>query len=352
MNISNIDKNFLRQTTDGVDLKFIDAKSDPLEVYGFPWFKEERAYCRINQGKLSKVSAGIRELVFNTSGGAIRFRTNSTSIGLNVTLDGLHDMSDMPKSGSSGFDLFAGYDKNNCFVNNARPNPKEEEFSRLLTTKLSGNMQDYTIYFPLYNAVKDVQIGIMPEAEIAAPTPFAIERPILFYGSSITQGGCASRPGNAYTHIVARRLNANFINWGFSGNAKGETIMAETIVELDLSAVVMDYDGNAPNPEHLLKTHEAFFKVIRKAKSCIPIIILSRPNFYGSIDDRKRRDVIRQTYKNAVKRNDQHCYFIDGEILFGNSERDICTVDGGHPNDIGFLRMADNITPILKNIGL
>ena len=349
MNISDIDKNFVSQTIGGVDLKFINAKSEPLEICGFPWFRQKHNYCRIPEGITDEVSEGVRVLGAHTSGGAIRFRANSTTIGLRVELNGLIDMLHMPRTGSSGFDLFSGCGTASAFVNNIRPGVGETAYSGIFSDNLSGDMQDYTIYFPLYNGVKDVQIAILPEAETTAASPFTIEQPILFYGSSITQGGCASRPGNSYTHIVTRRLNANLINWGFSGGAKGEAIMAETIAGLDLSAMVLDYDCNAPDPEHLEKTHEPFFRIIREHNSNLPIIIISRPHFYGTASDWQRRDIIRRTYENAIKNGDRHCYFIDGETLFGNSERDLCTVDRSHPNDIGFLRMANVVTPVLKD---
>jgi GDSL-like lipase/acylhydrolase family protein/SGNH-like hydrolase/esterase family protein len=348
IDISKIDKNFVRQTADGIELKFIDAKDDSLEQCGFPWFPKEREYCRLPQRILDKVSEGVSVLSWQTSGGSIRFRTNSTVIALEVKLDGLSNMSHMPRTGSSGFDLFTGCGKTSVFTGNLRPDADEVNFSGIFSKELSNKMQDYTIYFPLYNGVKEVKIGISPEAEIAAPSPFAIEKPIMFYGSSITQGGCASRPANSYTHIAARRLNANFINWGFSGNAKGEPIMAETIAELEMSVLVIDYDANAPSPEHLIDTHEAFFKIIRDKHPELPIIIISKPHFYGTELDCKRREIICATYKNALKNGDKNCYFIDGETLFGNNERDLCTVDRCHPNDIGFLRMADTVTPVLQ----
>lgn len=347
LDISKIDKNFVRQSTDGIELKFIDAKDKSLEQGGFPWFAEDGEYCRLPKSILAQVSERVKSLSWQTSGGVIRFRSNSPVIALAVKLDGLSNMSHMPRTGSSGFDLFTGCGKNSRFTGNLRPDADEVKFSGIFSQELSNKMQDYTIYFPLYNGVKEVKIGISPEAELASPSSFANENPILFYGSSITQGGCASRPANSYTHIVARRLNANFINWGFSGNAKGEAIMAKTIAELELSGLVIDYDANAPTPEHLAKTHEPFFKLIRAKQPKLPIVIISKPHFYGTELDCKRREIIRQTYENALRNGDKNCYFIDGETLFGDSERDLCTVDRCHPNDIGFLRMADTITPVL-----
>ena len=126
--------------------------------------------------------------------------------------------------------------------------------------------------------------------------------------------------------------------------------MAEAIASLDLSCFVFDYDHNAPTPEYLQETHETFFKIIRHAQPELPVVFVSRPDFYGTPSDNQRREIIRQTYQHAIADGDQNVYFIDGERLFGDFERDGCTVDRCHPNDVGFLRMADVIYPVIKAI--
>jgi lysophospholipase L1-like esterase len=139
------------------------------------------------------------------------------------------------------------------------------------------------------------------------------------------------------------------VNLGFSGNAKGEPEMAELISQLEMSALVMDYDHNAPDAEHLKKTHENFFKIIRNKQPDLPIIIVTKPDFDRDIETNKmRREIIYNTYKNAVDNGDQNVHFVDGETLFGNENRDACTVDGCHPNDLGFMRMAERIYPVIK----
>ena len=174
--------------------------------------------------------------------------------------------------------------------------------------------------------------------------PHKIKKPVLFYGSSITQGGCASRPANAYTTMLCRELDPEQINLGFSGNAKGEIEIARDIASLNLAAFVFDYDYNAPTPEHLEKTHEPFFLEIRKKHPNLPIIILSR---CSNMTDR-RRDIVKQTYLNAVARGDKNVSFIDGAELFGTTDKKYPTVDGCHPNDLGFYLMFQRILPTLK----
>ena len=137
---------------------------------------------------------------------------------------------------------------------------------------------------------------------------------------------------------------------GFSGSAKGEPAMAEAIAELDLAAFVYDYDYNAPNPEHLAKTHEKFFQIIRAKHPDLPVVILSKINGPTSRDTIKRRDIIRKTYENAVAKGDKNVYFLDGCKFFGDVDRYECTVDGTHPNDLGFYRMYQGVLPTLQKI--
>lgn len=213
-----------------------------------------------------------------------------------------------------------------------------------LAKNLPRKMRDCTLYLPLYNGVNSLEIGLAPDAKIEAPTPHKIKKPILFYGSSITQGACATRTSNAYAAMLCRALDAPMINLGFSGNAKGEVKMAELIASLDLAAFVYDYDYNAPNAEHLKKTHEQFFKIVRKARPDLPIIIFGKISGHTS----KRDGIVRATYENAVKNGDKKVWLVEGKKLFEGADYSYLTVDNCHPNDLGFFLMFKNSLPTLK----
>ena len=346
--IEKLDQNFRAMTLDNVPLLFREASEAPFGVSGFPWHADEQCYCRLPQAVLPRVNEVLRELAWRTTGGIVRFQTDSTAVGLQAVLRNDADLSHMPRSGSGGFDLYAEDAAGCVFKSNLRHLHGKTQVQGLFCRGLPREMRQWAICLPLYNGVASLAIGLDPECRVGPAAPLRIEKPILFYGSSITQGGCASRPGNTYPAIVTRRLNANLVNLGFSGNAKGEAILAETIASLRLSAFVYDYDHNAPTPEHLEATHEPFFRIVRRAQPQLPVVMISRPDFYGTASCRKRRDIIRATYDRAKADGDRNVYCIDGERLFGDSERDLCTVDGCHPNDIGFLRMADAITPTVR----
>ena len=346
--IQEIDKNFLHLELDGIALQFHPANTAPFTLTGLPWFNTEPYFCRLPQRSIPLANEGVQELAWHTSGAMLHFRTDSSTIAIDATLRSGLDMSHMPRSGSGGFDLFEGRGANSTFCANVLHQHGQTQVQALFCRDLKRTMREWKIYLPLYNGVQKLAIGLDPDSQLEAPSPFRQKKPILFYGSSITQGGCASRPGNTYPAIIARRLDAHFINWGFSGSGRGEPLMAQTIASLDLSVFVFDYDHNAPNPEHLEKTHAPFFQTIRKAHPNLAIVFVSRPDFFNTPDCHKRRKIINATYEAARTDGDQNVYFVDGETLFGSTERDLCTVDGCHPNDIGFLRMADGITPSVR----
>ncbi len=347
--IEDIDKNFRIEKVGERELIFIDVTEEPFVLTGFYWFAEDGKFLRLPEKALSSMSEGVAFLAWHTSGGMLRFKTDSKSLALRAKLSEIPMMMHMPASGNSGFDLYEGSGINKTFLRNVMPAYNSDEIDVMLFENYDEKMREFTLYFPLYNGVKEIFLGFEQGSSIEAPSEFTISKPIVFYGSSITQGGCASRPGTAYTHFLTRWVDANMINLGFSGNARGELELAELISSIDMSVFVYDYDHNAPDVEHLSKTHQPFFDVIRKARPELAIIIVGRPDYDKNMRDSDlRRDVLYKTYSQALKSGDDKVFWVDGERLFGSDNRDSCTVDGCHPNDLGFYRMAEDILPILK----
>jgi hypothetical protein len=347
--IEEIDKNFVARKVGDRELVFADIGNKPFEITGLGWFDKERKYCRLPEARVPETNEGVRILAWHTAGAMVRFRSNSKCLAIRYELGSGGDMATMPRTGSSGFDVYCGVGTGKKFVTVTQAESNKTEVEALLVTERSGRTEEWTLNFPLYNGVKSVSIGIEPGSKIEPPTPFTIRKPVAFYGSSITQGGCASRPGNAYTHLVCRWLDANMLNFGFSGSARAEPVMAELMMALEMSAFVYDYDHNAPSAEFLAQTHEPFYKLLRRAKPDLPIIMVGRPNFQPENSEcRSRQAVIRRTYENAVAAGDKRVYHINNELLFGAYNRDACAVDGCHPNDLGFMRMAEAIYPVVR----
>ncbi len=345
--ISQLDKNFAVEKVGNLNVVYRNALSAPFVLEGFAWRKGDEPLRRIPSNfNLKGLGEGVFWLSHHTAGGVVRFRTDSPYITLRAKhFNATHNMGHMPATGAAGFDLFADKDD---YIKTVNPSRKKGEIPSPLEVPLmqnyKGGMRDYTLYLPLYNGVTSLEIGLSPKAKIERASGHKISKPIVFYGSSITQGACASRTSTAYTAMLCRAVDAPMINLGFSGNAKGESKMAELIATLDMSVFIYDYDHNAPNAEHLKKTHEPFFKIIRATHPNLPIIMLSRVS--GATDERAA--IIRQTYENAKKNGDKNVWFIDGRDLFKDISYAYLTVDNIHPNDLGFYLMYKNTLPVLK----
>lgn len=362
MNMEQIDPNFKLAADIPADTEFYDPRQSPFSLWGLAK-NDEGSYCRLPLEMLPECSEGVRELSWHLAGGCVRFSTDAQEISVIWRLRGPGNMGHFAASGQSGLSLVEETDGNIRALRTLVPQMNDPGFgwagcgcaleqSRLLSVKGEG-MRSYALYLPLYNGVNELLIGLPPKARLEAGRTPAHEKPILFYGSSITQGGCASTVANAYTHVLARRLDAALYNLGFSGNGKGEQNMARYIASLPMSAFVLDYDHNAPSPEHLEATHEAFFRTVREAQPDLPVVFVSKPDFdtnsFSSIEENaRRREIIRRTYQRALERGDKRVWFVDGETFFGDKERYDCTVDGCHPTDLGFRRMADVLEPVLR----
>jgi hypothetical protein len=257
----------------------------------------------------------------------------------------------MPLSGSAGFDLYC-YERRQCrYTGTFMPSlEKMRGYESLIYTGQEG-MREYLINFPLYSDVTNLYIGLHRQYRVEEGAPYANDKPVVFYGSSITQGGCASRPGTCYQNFLSRQFDMDYINLGFSGNGMAEPAIADYMAGLVMRAFVCDYDHNAPDADYLQNTHKSLYETIRRRQPDLPYIIISKPDFDRNPgDSRKRREIIYATYRDAVESGDSQVYYTDGEWLFGANERDACTVDGVHPNDLGFYRMAEAIGSILRRV--
>lgn len=346
-NISKIDSNFAIKTTlNKSDIKFYNATEKPFKIHGV--FHESGYFRRMPESIARTVSEGVFNLHTHATGGRVRFKTDSNYVAICAKLSSVSKFSHMTLAGTSGFDLYVMEEKEN-YINTFIPSFEMVDGYESVIDFNSSEMREITINFPLYCELKELYIGLCESATVCSPNPYKIETPIVYYGSSITQGGCASRPGNSYQGMISRRLNADYINLGFSGNAKGEDEIADYISGLSMSAFVYDYDYNAPTQEHLRATHEKMFKKVRSANPDLPIIILSRPKFYLTSDEKINLEIIKTTYRNALESGDKNVYFLDGKTLMQLAQND-GNVDNCHPNDLGFASMAKAVGDILEKI--
>lgn len=349
MDIAKIDKNFDIESNIKRDgLVFKSVLADSFALHGV--FYKDGRFRRIPEEVARATSEGVTHLHVHTAGGRIRFSTDSLYIVLKANLGKASLMTHMAATGIYGFDMYELIDGKEVWVKTFRPKPDTVDWFEDVMDYSEKKMRSFVINFPLYNGVCELYLGLEESAKIESAPDYAIKKPIVYYGSSITQGGCASRPGTSYQAIISRMLGCDYVNLGFSGNAKGETVMAEYIAGLEMSVFVYDYDHNAPSPEHLQATHEPMFKIIREKNPSLPILMLSSIKQDKTGPFAQRREIIRKTYLNAKAAGDENVYFIDGSTLIPEEINNDGKVDGSHPTDLGFYFMAQGIGAALKDI--
>ncbi len=327
----------------------------PFALAGFAWFARERIYRRLPRAPRHPLPPAVDDLANNTAGGQIRVQTDSTVLKVRVKLAGAAGMDHMPATGQCGFDLYVGPPTQQRYLSTTRLNPREDQYECQLLSAPDRALRNLTLNFPLYQGVQEVLVGLDADAKLLPPPPYADLRPIIIYGTSITQGGCASRPGMAYTNIISRRMNREIINLGFSGNGRGEPELAEVIADIPNPALlVMDYEANCAGVQHIQDTLPPFIRIFRAAHPDVPILVISRiPGSGIVLYDSSRhalaacRDAQRDIVDALSTEGLPGLHFRDGGNLLGD-DYDECTVDGCHPTDLGFLRMADGIQPMLE----
>lgn len=351
--ISKLDKNFVRKdASERDDIIYHNVNCAPFTVYGLLW-DEKLGYVRMPQKIAKAANPTVEGLNKNTAGGRVRFSTDSPVIAVKCKINGSWRMTHMSDIGTSGFDLYEVVDGKQKFIGSILP-PRETvaEYSGVITLPQSG-VRDLILDMPLFTGLGELLVGIQKGSVLTDGGSYKYRRPMVFYGSSITHGACASRPGNLYEGMISRRFNADYVCLGYSGGAHAEPVVMDYISKLDMSIFIYDYDHNSSSPEELESTHYNGYKTIREKNPYLPIIMASRPDYdKPGVDGKAYRDIIAKTYEKAVANGDKNVYFVDGEKEFGSFVADGYTVDTVHPNDLGFAVMArkfgDMIAKILK----
>jgi lysophospholipase L1-like esterase len=321
-----------------------DAREIGLEGQG--WQEKGADFSRLPAKAQGKVPDAVWALSKQSAGLCVRFRTDAPAVQVHweLTSGGLA-MPHMPATGVSGVDLYGKTaDGPWHYLFNGRP----------VDVKTTANFygldkdSEYLLYLPLYNGVTKVEIGI-PVGKTISRVRFAeTVKPVVFYGTSITQGGCASRPGLAATAITGRKLDLPVLNLGFSGSGKMEPALADLLGELDASVYVIDCNWNMTAA--LIKERTApFVKKLREARPDTPILLVEDSNFRDTSPTFNGK-VLREEYDALVNNGVKGLYFLNSKGMIGTDWEG--TVDGCHPNDLGMMRQADTfvaaLTPLLK----
>lgn len=331
-----------------------EVSSVNFDIYGLIPESDGILTRRIPVEAAQKVNGGVLGMSGYGAGGRVLFSTDSAFVALKVEYAAGAVPTVCNHCFSYGFDLYK-FDKNDkdVFVGAYRPVADFDfhtaEFK--VNTLNNGEETYYTLNMPHFSEVKKLYLGIEKGSKIGRGKRYRNDKPVVFYGSSITHGAAAGRPGNTYENFISQKYNLDYVNLGFAGNARGEESMAEYISKLDMCVFVCDYDHNAPNVEHLLETYYPFYETIRKEHPDMPYIMVSKPDYFNNpIVSTERKMVILESYKKAIAAGDKNVYFIDGERLFDGDFYGSCTSDGCHPNDLGFYRMANKIGAVIAQV--
>lgn len=333
-------------------------EEEAFRIAGLAWFEQDRAWRRMPVKPNYPLPEAVDRLANHTAGGQILFRTNSSMLSVRVKLTGKAGMVHMPATGQCGVDCYIGMPGEMVYVNTTKYDLNLIEYECVLFEDRNRVMEQVVLYLPLYQGIEEIWIGLDEDAEVLPPMPYISDKKVIIYGTSITQGGCATRPGMAYPNILSRRIPMEFINLGFSGSGKGEAEVAETIAEIENPAcLVLDYEANCVSTELFQETLPRFVDIYRKKHPDTPILIVSRIRYGRETRSMKllearteRKALQQQLVRERREQGDHNIFFCDGSTLLGKEDFFECTVDGSHPTDLGFLRMADSLTPVLKRI--
>jgi len=327
-----------------------------IGIEGQGWGGLENPFDRLPPEAKGNVPDAVWNLSHDSAGLSVRFVTDSDTIAARWSLrDGSLSMPHMPSTGVSGLDLYVKRDGAWGWIAMGKPSKKDGNEQVLVNNPPAGP-HEYLLYLPLYNGIASLEIGVKPGAKLAKGPdwPEGHAKPMLFWGTSILQGGCASRPGMAYPSIIGRRMLRPVVNLGFSGNGRMDPGLVPIIAKADASVYVIDC---APNMQPALITERAepLVKTLREARPDTPIVLVENVPYQQGWFLAKNREsyenknaALKAAYDRLIAAGVKNLHYIPCNDLFGHDHE--ATVDGTHATDLGFMRMADAIEPVLRKI--
>lgn len=333
-------------------IRFVDAAEFPL--LGRATQQTLTRYERLPDSCQMVSREPLWNLGRNSAGLSIRFRSNSTQIKARWETRNNFRMNHMTPTGICGLDLYCLDDDCWHFAGSGRPYDKLT--TATIVQNMTPEMREYLLFLPLYDGPISLEIGVDSLALIEQPQVDLPRRakPILFYGTSILQGGCATRPGMAHTNILERRLQRECINLGFSGNGQLDMEIADLIATVDAAMYILDFVPNA-TIEQMDERAVKFIGKVRSAHPTAPILLVEDPRFTHSWLDQKiaeeirsKNAKIRSIYELLKKQGDNHLYFLSSEQMIGTDDE--ACVDGIHFTDLGFMRYADLLQPLIEKL--
>lgn len=350
-----IEKNF-------ADMDVYNPQNGEVEVLGLMGFYADNTYERFSKTdmqSLKNVNEGVTINAQFSSGGQLHFKTNSKKISVYVKLLNSPNMDNLSALAQCGVDLYYFNEKSDkyIFCGVSRFSTERSEYCTTLAEFDESLMRDFIINLPLYCGLTQILVGVDKHSQFAKSNKFCKYKRIIFYGTSIMQGASASRPGLCFFNAISRALRRECFNFGFSGNGLGEKEVIDSINKIEnLSAFVIDYQANAGIFGTLKSTLARIISDVRAKYGNIPIVVASatlyeknsfNKKFISEYDD--CRDFQKQTVQSLNDSGDKNIYYVDGAKLFACDEYE-CTIDGTHPNDLGFFFMQQAYVKLFKEI--
>ena len=322
-------------------------------VEGRGWADQERKrwFDRLPAKAEGKVTPAVWGLSRDSAGMMVRFKTDAKSIYTRYTLTKTNlAMAIMPATGVSGLDLYARDDSGKWkWVQVTRPTAQKVE--TIIVSDLAPGSREYAAYLPLYNGIESLEIGVPAGAKFEGLAP-RTEKPIIFYGTSITHGACASRPGMVHTAILGRRFDRPVINIGFSGNGRMDAAVGELMTEVDAAVYVIDCLPNM-QPADVTAKCVPLVKQLRAARPNTPIVLVEDRRFSNSwITPNKSKfhdenhAALRKAFEQLKGEGVAKLHYVEGDALYGTDTEG--ATDASHASDLGFMRQADVMEPMLR----
>ena len=322
-----------------------------VEGRAWPEMDRLRWFDRFPAAAQKTVTSAVWNLSRDSTGMMVRFKTDATAIHVHYkVVKAALGMPHMPATGVSGVDLYARDDSGKWrWVQVTRP--ATQEIKAEVIKDLAPGFREYAAYLPLYNGVEFLHIGVTKGARFEGQAPRS-EKPIVFYGTSITHGACASRPGMVHTAILGRRFDTPVINLGFSGNGRMDAAVGEFLVKIDAAAYVIDCLPNM-QPAAVREKCAPLVRLIRAARPDTPIILVEDRRFTNDwITPAKKKfhddnhAALREVYAELVNDGVKGLHYIPGDALYGTDTEG--ATDASHASDLGFMRQANVMEPVIR----
>lgn len=331
-------------------IRFFDGHDFP--VVGK--FHNEKHFARFPSRYKNTLRDKVWELAQHSAGISIRFRTNASTIVVRWRVLNNASLPHMPATGVKGVDLYAYVGSQWQYVRTGFARDRENEAT--LVSKAEGVFREYLLNLPLYDGVESLEIGVNADSEITAPGEryLMVNKPVVYYGTSIAQGGCASRPGLAFTNILARSFDRSFINFGFSGNGTIEASVGKAMCEIDAALYVIDCNPNTA-PELIYDRTVTLVQMLKKQRPEVPVLLVEgflydTDHFSDELNENvvQKRKELRRAFNTLRKSGTTKLHYQEADDFIGKDHEG--TVDGVHPNDLGMMRIADALLPVIKKI--